>query len=303
MIVQPMTPIPRRSAVRWLCASAAGTWLPDVIGQEKQAREKFPIGACDWSIGKMQHIEAFDVARKIGLEGLQISFSTPGSDFDLRDRKTREQYYQRVDETGIRLASLGMGILNKRPLSTDPDAIRWVSDAIDVMVAMEREQPDKAPKICLLAFFGKGDINGKPELMEPVIRKLKSLAGKAEDSGVVFGIESLLSADDHLKIIDAVGSKAIQVYYDSANSLRMGYNIYSEVEQIGAERICQVHCKQDKALIGEGDVDFAKFSKSLEKAGYDDWLIIEGSTPKGADLLEAYRKNFATLDGVFRNRA
>ena len=212
---------------------------------------------------------------------MQVSFSTPGSDFDLRDKKVRQQYYKRVDKTGIRLASLGMGILNKMPLATNPEAIGWVGAAIDAMAAMEKEQPDKVTKICLLAFFGKGDINGKPELMDKVIAKLKTIAKKAEDNGVVFGIESLLSADDHLKIIDGVGSKAIQVYYDSANSLRKGYDIYAEVEQLGAERICQVHCKQDKALIGEGDVDFSRFKKSLEKAGYADWLIIEGSKPKG----------------------
>lgn len=292
----------RRSAIRYLCASAAVGSLPTAFGEQKQDAANFPIGACDWTIGQKQHIDAFDVAKQIGLEGLQVSFSTPGSDFDLRDKAVREQYYQRVDKTGIRLASLGMGILNQMPLATHPEAIDWVSDAIDAMAAMEKEQPDKATKICLLAFFGKGDVNGKPELMDAVIEKLKTIKTKAEDHGVVFGIESLLSADDHLKIIDGVGSKAIQVYYDSANSLRMGYDIYAEVEQLGAERICQVHCKQDKAFIGEGDVDFAKFRQSLEKAGYDDWLIIEGSKPKGADTVEAYKKNFAALDGVFRKK-
>ncbi len=293
----------RRSAIQYLCASAAAGYLPNALGEARPQVAEFPIGACDWTIGKQQDIAAFDVAQQIGLEGLQVSFSTPGSEFDLRDKKVREQYYQRVDETGIQLASLGMGILNKLPLATTPEAIGWVSDAIDVMAAMHTEQPDKATNICLLAFFGSGDINGKPELMEAVIKKLKTIARKAEDNGVVLGIESLLSSDDHLKIIDGVGSQAIQVYYDSANSLRMGYDIYAEVEQLGSERICQVHCKQDDALIGEGNVDFAKFRLSLEKAGYRDWLIIEGSKPKGAEVVDAYIKNFATLDGLFRKPA
>jgi sugar phosphate isomerase/epimerase len=293
----------RRSAIRYLCASAAVGCLPAAHGESARETAIFPIGACDWSIGKKQHIDAFEVAQQIGLEGMQVSFSAPGSEFDLRDAKVRELYYRRVEQSGIRLASLGMGVLNQMPLATHPESIDWVSDAIDAMAAMEKEQPDKATKICLLAFFGKGDINGKPELMDAVIGKLKTVKTKAEDHGVVLGIESLLSADDHLKIIDDVGSKAIQVYYDSANSLRMGYDIYAEVEQLSAERICQVHCKQNNALIGEGDVDFARFRKSLDKAGYADWLIIEGSKPKGAETLEAYRKNFATLDGIFRKKA
>lgn len=285
----------RRSAIQLVSASAFASCLP-ALATPKNA---FPIGACDWCLKKKQHIDAFDVAKEIGLEGLQVSFSTPGSEFDLRDRKVRERYYKRVDETGIKLASLGMGILNQMPLATNPDSITWVSGVVDVMAAMAKEQPDKATKICLLAFFGKGDINGKPELMEAVIKKLKTVAKKAEDAGVVLGIESLLSADDHLKIIEGVGSKAIQVYYDTANSHRMGYDIYKEVVQLGAERICQIHAKENRALIGEGVIDFPRFRTSLDKIGYDDWLIIEGSTPKGADVVDAYQKNFATLDRLF----
>ncbi len=288
----------RRSVLQLLGASAASSCLPAFA----KAPGRFPIGACDWSIKQQQHIGAFDVARKMGLEGLQVSFSIPGSEYDLRDAKVREQYYSRVDETGIRLASLGMGILNKLPLATHPDSITWVGDAIDTMAAMRKEREDLAPGICLLAFFGAGDINGKPGLMDAVIAKLKTIAAKAEDHGVVFGIESLLSADDHLKIIDGVGSKAVQVYYDTANSNRMGYDIYDEIVQLGAGRICQVHCKEDGALLGDGVIDFEKVGASLDRAGYSGWLIIEGALPKGADLVEAYRQNYSVLDGVFRKK-
>ena len=285
----------RRSALQLLGASAAATCLPAFA----KSPSKFPIGACDWTLKQQQNIAAFGIAEKTGLEGLQVSFSTPDSEFDLRDVKVREQYYRRVDETGIKLASLGMGILNKLPLATHPEAIGWVSDAIDVMAAMAKERADLAPNICLLAFFGKGDINGQPELMDIVTAKLRTVATKAEDHGVIFGIESLLSADDHLKIIDGVGSKTLQVYYDTANSDRMGYDIYKEIVQLGAERICQVHCKENGALLGGGPIDFERVKASLDQAGYSDWLIIEGSLPKEAELVEAYAKNLALLQSTF----
>ncbi len=265
-----------------------------------EAKSPFRIGACDWSIKHKQDIGAFDTAKKIGLEGLQVSFSTPGSDFDLRDQKIREQYFENVERTGVQIASLGMGILNQKPLATNPESIDWVADAVDVMAAMKKEQPDLAPTVCLLAFFGKGDINGKPELMKSVIAKLKTVMPKAEDEGVIFGIESLLSADDHLKIIDAVGSPNLQVYYDSANSNRMGYDIYREVVQIGGDRICEIHCKENGNLLGKGVVDFPKFRDAVNESGFSGWLIIEGAMKKGADMLEAYRENYQYLDQVFR---
>ena len=289
--------IARRPFVKVLAGATAGLMARPACAGPTQ---DYQIGACDWSIGTKQDIKAFDIGKQIGLEGLQVSFSTPGTEFDLRDRKVREQYYRRSDETGIRIASLGMGVLNKMPLSTHPDAIDWVDDAIDTMAAMHKERPGKSPTVCLLAFFGKGDINGKPDLMNAVIRKLKTVAKKAEDNGVVFGIESLLSADDHLKVIDGVGSNAIQVYYDSANSDRMGYDIYNEVVQIGGDRICEVHCKENGALLGKGKIDFVRFKKQLKKAGYRGWLIIEGARPKKSELVPAYRENFKLLDKVFR---
>ncbi|MDF1756362.1 MAG: sugar phosphate isomerase/epimerase [Verrucomicrobiales bacterium] len=291
--------ITRRKAIPTLIGSATLAGIADVISA---GAKDFQIGACDWSIGQQQNIAAFDVAKRIGLEGLQVSFSDPGKPFDLRDQKVREQYYRKIDETGIQMASLGMGILNQKPLATHPDAINWVNDAIETIAKIAKEEPDKKPSVCLLAFFGKGDINGKPELMETVIQKLKTVSEKAEDNGVVLGIESLLSVDDHLKVIDGVGSKNIQVYYDSANSNKMGYNIYEEVVKLGAERICEVHCKENKNWIGEGVVDFAKFRDSLNTAGYKGWLIIEGSTPDGADLVKSYRKNMGELDRIFRGR-
>ena len=290
--------IARRPFLKVLAGATAGLAARPLMAGPKQ---DFPIGACDWSIKARHDLAAFDIGTKIGLEGLQVSFSDPGTQLDLRERKVRDQYYQRSDETGIRIASLGMGVLNKLPLSTNPDSIKWVEDAIDVMAKMHKERPGQSPNVCLLAFFGKGDINGKPDLMKAVIRKLKTIAKKAEDNNVVFGIESLLSADDHLKLIDGVGSKAIQVYYDSANSHRMGYNIYDEVVQIGGERICEVHCKENGALLGQGKIDFVRWQKQLTKAGFKGWLIIEGAMPRKADVVAAYRENFKLLNTVFRS--
>ncbi len=192
-----------------------------------------------------------------------------------------------------------MGILNQLPLSTHPEAIDWVADAIEVMATMKKEQPCNAPEVCLLAFFGKGNINGKPDLMDAVAKKLKTIIKRAEDAGVVFGIESLMSADDHLKIIDAVGSNSLQVYYDTANSNPMGYDIYKEVVHLGVDRICETHCKENGAHLGEGVIDFPRFKTCLEKIGYKDWLIIEGAMPKGADIVPAYRKNFQFLNKLF----
>ena len=105
---------------------------------------------------------------------------------------------------------MAMAVLNQIPYSSDPRAEQWVVDSLDVMKKMGQ-------RVMLLAFFGKGDIKGKKDLQDEVIRRLKKVAPKSEDAGVILGLETWLDVDDHLRIIDAVKSPAVQVYYDTAN--------------------------------------------------------------------------------------
>lgn len=257
-----------------------------------ESSQVYPIGACDWSLGARQTPRAFEVAKEIGLDGVQVSFGAPGDDFDLRKPEVRQQYEEASQRTGVKIASLAMGILNSVPFASDPRTEEWVSDCIDVMAAMGQ-------KIVLLAFFGKGDIRNRPDLQGEVIRRLKRLAPKAEKAGVVLGIESMLNVDDHLKILDAVGSPAVQVYYDVANMHYAGYDIFTELRRLGRERICQVHTKEYDHLLGQGPIDFPKVRDVLQEIGYKDWLILEAATVKGRSVVDCYRENARYLRSLF----
>ena len=100
-----------------------------------------------------------------------------------------------------------------------------------------------------------------PNSLSLVVKRLKAVAPKAEKAGMILGIESWLSAEGHLDILNRVGSKAVQVYYDVCNSNDRGYDIYREIRQLGRERICEFHFKENGALLGQGKVDFAKPTK------------------------------------------
>ena len=45
----------------------------------------------------------------------------------------------------------------------------------------------------------------------------------------------------------------------------------------GKKLISQIHLKEDQYLLGEGDIDFPKVVKTLDKIGYNGWLIVESS--------------------------
>ncbi len=282
--------ISRRAALKVAGASLALSPTLTALAADKQRR--FKIGACDWSIGRGGQLSALELAKTIGLDGVQVSFGKPGGQYDLRSEDVRRQYKQAGEKHGVEIASLAMGVLNSVPYSSDRDAERWVEECVEVM-------PKLRQKVLLLAFFGRGDIKGKPKLQKEVIRRLKKVAPKAEKANVVLGLETWLSADEHLHILDAVGSPAVQVYYDTANMEKQGYDIYKEIRQLGRKRICEFHCKENGFLLGEGRVDFRKVKDAIDDIDYHGWLVIESAVGKGHSVQDSYVHNQKYLRTVF----
>jgi L-ribulose-5-phosphate 3-epimerase len=277
-------------------AAVAGFALsPALLAFAADTTRRFKIGACDWSIGRGGQLSALNLAKEIGLDGVQVSFSKPGGQYDLRKEDVRRQYQEAAEKHGVEIASLAMGVLNNVPYSSDRDAERWVEECIEVMPKLQQ-------KIVLLAFFGRGDIKGKPERQKEVIRRLKKVAPKAEEAGVVLGLETWLSADEHQRVLDAVGSPAVQVYYDTANMEKQGYDIYKEIRQLGRERICEFHCKENGFLLGEGRVDFRGVKNAIDDIGYSGWLVIESAVGNGKSVQDSYVHNQKYLRSVFQQR-
>lgn len=257
---------------------------------------RFKIGACDWSLGRQAAPDAFDLAREIGLDGVQVSLGTEANDMHLRGTDVQQQYRTASQKTSVAIASLAIGELNRIPFKSDPRTIGWVSDCVDVMSVV-------GVKVVLLAFFGAGDLKGDKPGTDEVVRRLKQVAPKAEKAGVFLGIESWLSAEEHLDIIERVGSPAVKVYYDVANSEKMGYDIYREIRQLGkAGLICEFHMKENGALLGQGRVDFAKVRAAIDDIGYSGWLQIEGAVPPGAAVQPSYVRNREFLRRIFPER-
>jgi sugar phosphate isomerase/epimerase len=245
---------------------------------------RFKIGACDWSIGKMCDPTAFAVAKQIGLDGVQVRLGTVANDMHLRKADKQQAYRDAAKQAGLEIASLAIGEMNNVPYKSDPRTVEWVSDCIGVCQAL-------GVRVVLFAFFGNGDLRDDKSGVDEVVKRLKAVASKAEKAGVVLGIESWLSAAEHLDILKRVGSKAVQVYYDVCNSTDRGYDIYKEIRQLGRERICEFHFKENGALLGQGKVDFKKVRAALDDIGYRGWIQIEGAVPPGAPMLESYQAN------------
>jgi L-ribulose-5-phosphate 3-epimerase len=272
-------------ATAWLALAARCAPLFAASG-----KRRYRIGACDWSIGKMGDPRAFEVAKEIGLDGVQVSLGTAGDDMRLRKPEVQQQYLAAAKQAGLQVASLAIGELNSIPYKSDPRTVQWVSDSIDVCKAL-------GVRVVLLAFFGNDDLRDDKAGADEVVRRLKAVAPKAEKAGVILGIESWLSADQHLEILERVGSKSVQVYYDVCNSNDRGYDIYKEIRQLG-KRICEFHAKENGSLLGQGKVDFHKVRAAIDDIGYSGWIQIEGAVPDGKPMLESYQANCQFMRGI-----
>lgn len=250
----------------------------------------FKIGACEWSLGKSDPA-CFDVAREIGLDGVQVNMGRVRDDMHLRRPEVQQAYLAASKRTGVAIGPcLALGELNSVPLKNDPRAARWLAESLDVCKAM-------GMTMTMPAFFGRGELDmaNKGEI-DHVVGVLKELAPRAERQGITIGLENYLSAADNMKLIERVGSPAVKVYYDVGNSTDKGYDIYAEIRQLGS-LICELHAKDGKFMLGQGRIDFQKVRAALDAIGYSGWIQIEAARPHG--LVEDYRAHYRFLRGVF----
>jgi sugar phosphate isomerase/epimerase len=273
--------------------AAAGLGIVSAFGPLLAGADsrRYKIGACDWSLGKMDDPGAFELAREIGLDGVQVSLGTVANDMHLRQAEVQARFKQAAKAAGLEVASLAIGELNNIPYKSDPRTVKWVSDCVEVCQAL-------GVRVVLLAFFGNDDLRNDKAGIDEVVRRLKEVAPKAERAGIFLGIESWLSAEQHLAILDRVGSSAVRVYYDVCNSNDRGYDISKEIRQLG-KVICEFHAKENGALLGQGKVDFKRVREAMDEIGYTGWIQIEGAVPSGQPILESYRANCKFMRGMF----
>ncbi len=275
----------RRQFLECAAGAAAATRL---VAQARKAGYK--VGMCCWNMRDFEPT-VFDVAAKIGLDGVQLGISRDDQQtLKLRQPEVRQQYIEAARRAGV--AIVGTACQFRRPLKTEPVAAIVLHDWIEVTQKL-------GGKVILVPFFGKEnivDVSNQQEF-ERLVAVLRELGPRAEKAGVILGLENTLSAVDNRKIVDAVGSPAVQVYYDVGNSTNNGHPVLPEIRDLGSKLICEFHIKDGKSLLGQGKIDMPAIAEAIRSIGYDKWLILETSSP--TDLIADTRTNLEYVRRVF----
>ena len=251
---------------------------------------EFKFGTLDGCLHKQSDPAAFDVAKQIGLDGVQIDMGAARNNMHLRRPEVQQQFREAAKRTGLEIASLTISKMCDVPLKSDPAAAPWLGQSVDVCKAL-------GLKVVLVPQFGAGELDiHKPAEIDHLIKVLKEAAPKAEKEGVTFGLENYLSARDNMRIIDRIGSPAVKVYYDVGNSTDKHFNIYEEIPLLG-DLICEFHFKDGDFMLGKGRIDFQRVRRALDKIQYSGWIQIEAAAPH--EVVADYRTDLRFLRGLF----
>lgn len=258
----------------WLGVAAGASWMAAGLGAAEKIRVPgLRIGVTDWNLGLTTKPEAFDLARKIGFEGVEVSFGRPkpgAGKLPIDDPALLERYEAAVRSTGLQIASMCLDVLHADNLKDNPRGTKWLGMAIPIARRL------KAPSM-LLPMFGKNQPQNTAE-MDALADTLKDFVAEARKAKVILALENTLSAENNARIIERVGSPALSVFYDVGNSLFAGFDPVQEIRWLGKNRIATIHLK-DRGWLGEGKVDFPAVLRAIADIGYKGFADLETSNP------------------------
>ena len=246
------------------------------------------LGMCDWSL-RARDPSAVPLARRLGLDGLQLQMGDPKDGLPLRRPEVQKQYLDAARRHSIEFPAICPLFLNQLPLFSEPVTAIWLLDSIPTARAL-------GAKVIMLPFFGRGELK-EPWQIDRTVDALAQAAPRAEAAGVVLAIENTLSAEDNLKIIGRINSLAVRIWYDVGNSSVRSYDVPAEIRRLGREQISMFHIKDGSSLLGEGQINFPAIAAAVRDIGYDGWLILE--TPAPNDLETDTRRNIDYVRRVF----
>jgi L-ribulose-5-phosphate 3-epimerase len=288
-------------------ASIASAAVPAIAHAQAQAPvqtketvnpQPVRVGMTDWNLGQRGDITKIALAREIGLDGIQVSvqYPTDGKTPTLRDPKTQAAFKRAALENGIQICSLAIGNPGKTrlPMHTNAAFAILLTEAVEIACNIGTNN-------ILLPILGDSHIDMTSQAqVDTFVAMMKEVARYAERYEVVVGLEDWISAQDNIRLLDAIGSDFVAVYYDAHNIVSRVPDIYAEPRMLG-KRINQIHVKNANELLSTpgGKMDWPRMSKEFYDIGYHGWYVLETGSPT-KDLVADTRANIEYVKKTFR---
>lgn len=262
---------------------------------------QYKVAVVDLMILKRQKLGAFQLAKDIGADGVEVDMGGLGSretfENQLMKDSVRNQFLNKARELKLEIPSLAMSGYYAQSFCQRSEFIRSIKDCITTMKLMN-------VKIAFLPLGVQCDLFKNPELRDSVVSRLKVAAALAENAGVVMGIETALDAKEERKLLAEVGSQSIKSYFNFSNALKNNRDVSEELKTLGKENIIQIHCTDDDGVWLQNNprIDMLKIKKTLDEMQWSGWLVIERSRDKNdpRNVKKNFSANTAYVKSIFQ---
>lgn len=273
---------------------------PALLAQNASA-QRYKVAVVDLMILKRQKLGAFQLARDIGADGVEVDMGGLGSretfDNQLAIDSVRAQFLDKAKSLDLDICSLAMTGFFAQSFAERPTAVRAVQDCIRTMQQM-------GVKVAFLPLGVQGDLVKYPALRPAVVERLRMAGKLAEEAGVVIGIETALDAAEERRLLEEIGSPAVRSYFNFSNALKNGRDLIKEIKTLGKERIIQIHCTDDDGVWLQNDpkINLPEVKKTLDAIGWSGWLVVERSRDAAdpRNVKKNFGANTAYVKSVFQ---
>jgi L-ribulose-5-phosphate 3-epimerase len=283
----------------WSAASTSGRAESTATPTAVEAR--YRVAVADLMILKRQKLGAFQLAKEIGADGVEVDMGGLGNretfENQLTNAATRQQFLDKAKELNLEIPSLAMTGFFAQSFAERPTVPRMMQDCVDTMKQMN-------VKVAFLPLGVLGDLQKNPELRPQIVERLKIAGAIAAQAGVVIGVETSLPAVEEVKLLADVNSPGIKIYFNFANAVKYGRNIPAELRTLGKDRICQIHATNEDGVWLENDpqLDLPKIKLALDEIGWSGWLVVERSRDVNdpRNVKKNFTANVSYLKRVFQ---
>jgi len=240
-------------------------------------------------------ISLFSKAKELGFDGIEFGIDVDYQNDPLwtGEGGQRQAMKDATQKTGVEAASICLHLLNYKERSPASDDAAHREVAKEIIQKSVEACAEIGASVILMPFFGSAALKSE-EQIQRLIREMKEYAPMAEEKKVFLGLETSLDAPKMTRIVEAIGSDYVSVYFDTGNAVGIGYDVIEEIEGLG-KYIAQVHIKDSPSnkMLGKGRIDFKAVIGALRGVGFDGYLMLE--TQSTEDSVAAAAENLARL--------
>ena len=268
------------------------------------AQERYQVGVCDWMVLKRQKLGAFELAKLLGCDGLEMDMGSLGQrdtfENKLRIPNEAALFKKTADSLGIQVGAVAMSGFYAQDLTKKDTYLSLAEDCFDTMDKMG------GVTVAFLPLGGCGnDWTTNKAKRTIIVKRLHEIGEAAKSRGKRVGIDTPLDAKGNLRLLKEIHSDGIGIFYKFQTIIENGWDLCKDMARLGSKNICAIHASNtDKVWLREDScVNLPAIKQTLDQMGWSGWLFVERSrsTKMVRNVKMNYGNNVRYLKEVFNS--